>query len=180
MEWLNNAWTIVSTLLGTVAGGFIVAIFCGILKGISAKKTEKFFSKFDDEKIAKRIVERINKVTVTHTFQPIVESQLVKINEKADRRVAKHLEENNKKLDLIHEEIKALARYFDGSLGVTDEAKKGLALAISNYENTVVENTQELTIIAEEVKDEEKVEKNGKKTEITTAIEEKQDTNVVR
>lgn len=103
-----------------------------------------------------------------------MESGLEKINEKADERVLKYVSKLERKLDLLHEENKALARYFDNSIGVSDEAKDNLKKAVENYDKqkSVIEPEIEEEVKIEEIVIEQpKLEKNTQKIEKKTKIE---------
>lgn len=185
MEWLTGAGSWVLGLIGGLfAGGTFAGIVWVCLKAAFnralAKANFKAAQKEAARVAAKEAVGEIKKITYTQNIQPLVISEMVKVNERVDARLVKLSEKVIKKLDLIHEENKALARYFDGSLGVTDEAKKGLKVALANYEKEVVPETQEIKVVEVEDEKTQKVENKAKKTENTTIIDEIEDVDVER
>lgn len=162
MEWLQNIGVWVLSLVGGISiGGILGLIFWACFKGLITKAIARINVKKIATEATEEVLERIKKVGFKQSIQPVVESELVKINEKADGALKAKLKETDKKLDAIHEEIKALAKYFDNSLGVTDEAKHGLKVAINNYEKLTAETEQEIFVVEEEVKPTRKAEKKA-------------------
>ena len=193
MEWLTGAGSwLLGIICGAVSGGLLAWLIVVVLKASLNRTISKLLIKlnFKDlqtqivketvkevlaqivKETVKEVLAQIKKLSYTQTIQPVVESELVKINERVDAKLAKVLAELIRKQDLTHKEIKALARYFDGSLGVTDEAKKELRLALAEYEKENPPKEQEITVVEEavkeEVKEEEKTEKKAEKTEKNT------------
>lgn len=136
MEIFNEIWGwLVATLGGVSITGIISAVICGCLKGAF----NKTISKINVEKIAQdateKGVEKVKKISFTHSIQPLVESELKKINEQSVEVLKQSLAEvasQYNKVILIFEKLSA---YFDNSIGVSDNAKEELKQAISEAKN---------------------------------------------
>ena len=63
-------------------------------------------------------------MSFAHNIQPLVESELVKINEKSNEHINETVTRLEKKLDKVILIQEKQAKYFDNSIGVSDEAKK--------------------------------------------------------
>ena len=142
MEILNEIWVwIVSALGGVSLAGVISAAIYGCLKGAFSKT----ISKIDVEKIAKdatnKGIDKIKAVSFSHSIQPLVESELKKINEMSVEVVKKELNEVKAEYRTLINIIKKLSAYFDNSIGVSDTAKQELKQAIAEAENEPVEPT---------------------------------------
>ena len=182
MDWgelIKSAYFWVVTAIG---GGSLIGFIIAICVTVARGKIAKFIAQIDVKKIYKEVHEQafadvqngVKEVTFKQNIQPILESGLEKVNEKADERVLKYVSRLERKMDLLHEENKALARYFDNSIGVSDEAKAGLKDAIENYEEDMAkiepEMSQEVEI-KEIIIEQPKLEKNTQKIEKKTKIE---------
>lgn len=136
MEIFNEIWGwLVATLGGVSITGIISVVIYGCLKGAF----NKTISKINVEKIAQdateKGVEKVKKISFTHSIQPLVESELKKINEQSVEVLKQSLAEvasQYNKVILIFEKLSA---YFDNSIGVSDNAKEELKQAISEAKN---------------------------------------------
>ena len=142
MEILNEIWVwIVSALGGVSLAGVISAAIYGCLKGAFSKT----ISKIDVEKIAKdatdKGIDKVKAVSFSHSIQPLVESELKKINEMSVEVVKKELNEVKAEYKTLINIIKKLSAYFDNSIGVSDTAKQELKQAIAEAENEPIEPT---------------------------------------
>lgn len=142
MEILNEIWVwIVSALGGVSLAGVISAAIYGCLKGAFSKT----ISKIDVEKIAKdatdKGIDKVKAVSFSHSIQPLVESELKKINEMSVEVVKKELNEVKAEYKTLINIVKKLSAYFDNSIGVSDTAKQELKQAIAEAENEPVEPT---------------------------------------
>ena len=142
MEILNEIWVwIVSALGGVSLAGVISAAIYGCLKGAFSKT----ISKINVEKIAKdatdKGIDKVKAVSFSHSIQPLVESELKKINEMSVEVVKKELNEVKAEYRTLINIIKKLSAYFDNSIGVSDTAKQELKQAIAEAENEPVEPT---------------------------------------
>lgn len=142
MEILNEIWVwIVSALGGVSLAGVISAAIYGCLKGAFSKT----ISKIDVEKIAKdatdKGIDKVKAVSFSHSIQPLVESELKKINEMSVEVVKKELNEVKAEYKTLINIVKKLSAYFDNSIGVSDTAKQELKQAIAEAENEPVDPT---------------------------------------
>ena len=142
MEILNEIWVwIVSALGGVSLAGVISAAIYGCLKGAFSKTISKInVEKIADEATEKGI-EKVKNVSFSHSIQPIVESELKKINEYSLEVVQKELAEVKAEYKTLIDIIKKLSAYFDNSIGVSETAKQELKQAIAQAENEPTEPT---------------------------------------
>ena len=157
MEILNEIWVwIVSALGGVSLAGVISAAIYGCLKGAFSKT----ISKINVEKIAKdatdKGIDKVKAVSFSHSIQPLVESELKKINEMSVEVVKKELNEVKAEYKTLINIIKKLSAYFDNSIGVSDTAKQELKQAIAEAENEPVEPTNYAVVGKVEEEDEAK------------------------
>ena len=157
MEILNEIWVwIVSALGGVSLAGVISAAIYGCLKGAFSKT----ISKIDVEKIAKdatdKGIDKVKAVSFSHSIQPLVESELKKINEMSVEVVKKELNEVKAEYKTLINIVKKLSAYFDNSIGVSDTAKQELRQAIAEAENEPVEPTNYAVVGKVEEEDEAK------------------------
>lgn len=131
MEFLNQFWTtvlpaIMSFLGGTIGG----AIIAGLVKG----GVSKLVGSINVQKIADNAtnkgLDKIKKVSFEHSIQPVVESELKKVNEASTELVKQELAEVKAGYANVIDILEKFATYFDGSIAVTDEKKAQLHKAI--------------------------------------------------
>lgn len=152
MEIFNEIWVwLVATVGGLSITGILSAVIYGCLKGAF----NKTIAKINVEKIAdsatEKGVERVKKISFTHSIQPLVESELKKINENSVEVLKKSLAEVEKQYDKVILILEKLAAYFDNSIGVSDEAKEELKKAVLSAKN---EPTQAESVVVEEIVEE--------------------------
>lgn len=157
MEILNEIWVwIVSALGGVSLAGVISAAIYGCLKGAFSKT----ISKINVEKIAKdateKGIDKVKAVSFSHSIQPLVESELKKINELSVEVVKKELNEVKAEYKTLINIVKKLSAYFDNSIGVSDTAKQELKQAIAEAENEPIEPTNYAVVGKVEEEDEPK------------------------
>ena len=162
MEILNEIWVwIVSALGGVSLAGVISAAIYGCLKGAFSKT----ISKINVEKIAKdatdKGIDKVKAVSFSHSIQPLVESELKKINELSVEVVKKELNEVKAEYKTLINIVKKLSAYFDNSIGVSDTAKQELKQAIAEAENEPIEPTNYAVVgkVEEEVEAKDKTER---------------------
>ena len=150
MEVLNELWTWVASIVGGVSlAGIVTTVIYGALKGAF----NRTISKINVEKIAdeatEKGVERVKKVSFSHSIQPLVESELKKINEKATEVLETKLAEVNDNYSRLVVCLEKLSAYFDNSIGVTDKAKEEMKEALANAK--LPSTTVESVVVGEEV-----------------------------
>ena len=140
MEFLNQFGT---WILGIIGGLSLTTILSAIIYGCLKGAFSKAIGKINVQKIADQAtekgIEKVKKVSFTHTIQPIVESELKKINEEYVATLRETLEDVSKKYDNLIEILKNLSAYFDNSIGVPETAKAELKKALLKAENKAVE-----------------------------------------
>lgn len=136
MNWLANLWNAISPYVAGISiGSVVTAIVCGILKGAFEKKLSKINVENIVETATNKAVDKIRKVTFKQTIQPIVESELRKVNEAANERIEDCLATTNAKLDALLLIEEKQAAYFDNSYFVGEDKKAELHDAINSAKN---------------------------------------------
>ena len=163
MEWINQIWVwILGAVGGLTVGGIITAICVAFIKGKIAKMIAKVNFEKIEEKAVNKGLEKIKGVTFKHEIQPLVQSEMVKVNENAVKGLKNELKEIKAQythLVLINEK---LAAYFDNS--IVSEAKKAeLHEAIEDAKETPL--YVESVVLEEKLKEEYKPQQKAKKTE---------------
>lgn len=155
MEFLNEIWVWIMSAIGGVSlSAIISAIIYGCLKGAFNKTISKINVESIADKATEKGVERVKKVSFTHNIQPLVESELKKVNEHSVEVLKKELADVQAKYDNVINILDKLACYFDNSIGVAEEKKEELKQAIAKAQNK--------PMVAESVVVEELVEPTAK------------------
>ena len=136
MEFLNEIWVWIMSAVGGVSlSAIISAIIYGCLKGAFNKTISKINVESIADKATEKGIERVKKVSFTHNIQPLVESELKKVNEHSVEVLKKELADVQAKYDNVINILEKLACYFDNSIGVADEKKAELKQAIAKAQN---------------------------------------------
>lgn len=136
MEFLNEIWVWIMSAIGGVSlSAIISAITYGCLKGGFNKTISKINVESIADKATEKGVERVKKVSFTHNIQPLVESELKKVNEHSVEVLKKELADVQAKYDNVIDILDKLACYFDNSIGVAEEKKAELKQAIAKAQN---------------------------------------------
>lgn len=136
MEFLNEIWIwIVSTIGGLSLSAIVSAVIYGSLKGAFNKTISKINVESIADKATEKGIERVKKVSFTHNIQPLVESGLEKVNEKAVETLKEELVKLDNKYSNIINILEKQAAYFDNSIGVPEEKKAELKQAIAEAQN---------------------------------------------
>lgn len=172
MEFLNEIWVwIMSAIGGLSLSAIISSIIYGCLKGAFNKTISKINVESIADKATEKGVERVKKVSFTHNIQPLVESELKKINEHSVEVLKKELADVQAKYDNVIDILDKLACYFDNSIGVAEEKKAELKQAIAKAQNK--------PMVAESVVVDEIVDTSTKQA-VEPKIERKSTTQVER
>ena len=154
MEILNEIWVWIGSVLGGLTvTGVLSAIIAGTLKGAF----NKTISKINVEKIAEdatnKGIEKVKKISFEQSLQPIVESELKKVNEAANEYIKKALSDTQKGYDNIIAVLEKFYAYFDDSL-VSENKKQELRQALDEAKNKPVDtqNIKVDEIVEEEAK----------------------------
>ena len=152
MEILNQVWVwLVSAIGGISLAGIITAIIYGSLKGAFNRAISKINVQKISEQATEKGVERVKKITFTHSIQPIVESELKKVNEYSVEILKTYMEETAKKYENVLNVLDKLSAYFDNSIGVSENAKNELKQAIAEAKNEPI--MVESVVVDENVKE---------------------------
>lgn len=139
MEFLNEIWVwIMSAIGGLSLSAIISSIIYGCLKGAFNKTISKINVESIADKATEKGIERVKKVSFTHNIQPLVESSLEKVNEKAVETLREELVKLDNKYNNIINILEKQAAYFDNSIGVPEEKKAELKQAIAEAQNKPV------------------------------------------
>ena len=139
MEFLNEIWIwIMSAIGGLSLSAIISSIIYGCLKGAFNKTISKINVESIADKATEKGIERVKKVSFTHNIQPLVESGLEKVNEKAVETLREELVKLDNKYNNIINILEKQAAYFDNSIGVPEEKKAELKQAIVEAQNKPV------------------------------------------
>lgn len=161
----NELFIWIASLLGGVSvTGILSGVIYFCLKSAFNKQLKTIdVQKIVDKKVDVTVKEKIETVAFTHSIQPVVESELEKLNEKADKHIENTVSRLEKKLDKVILIQEKQARYFDNSIGVSDEAKKELKEAIESAKVEEVKPIESVIVSKVENKAEEKVKTNKNK-----------------
>ena len=152
MEILNQVWVwLVSAIGGISVAGIITSIIYGSLKGAFNKAISKINVEKISEQATEKGIERVKKITFTHSIQPIVESELKKVNEYSVEILKTYMEETAKKYENVLNVLDKLSAYFDNSIGVSENAKNELKKAIAEAKNEPI--TAESVVVDENIKE---------------------------
>ena len=139
MEFLNEIWVWIMSAIGGVSlSAIISSIIYGCLKGAFNKTISKINVESIADKATEKGIERVKKVSFTHNIQPLVESGLEKVNEKAVETLREELVKLDNKYNNIINILEKQAAYFDNSIGVPEEKKAELKQAIVEAQNKPV------------------------------------------
>lgn len=138
---------------GTTVGGIIVAIAVACVKGLSKRALAKLNVKQIVKDTITETVGQVKKLAMTHSIQPLVNSEMEKVNEKVDARLVEMCEKVDKRLDKIVNIQEKFYAYFEDSM-VSEDKKKALKEAIEDAKQGVVEIDS--VIVEESPKTEEK------------------------
>ena len=123
---------------GLTVGGIIVGIVFAFVKGYAKRTGEKLNVKQIVKDTITETVGQIKKITMAHSIQPLVNSEMEKVNEKVDARLIEMCEKVDKRLDKIVNIQEKFYAYFEDSM-VSEDKKKALKEAIEDAKQGVVE-----------------------------------------
>lgn len=166
-EIFGNIWAVLGisfggvSLLTIMVTAIVLILKASVAKMINRINVEKIIEKSTDKGI-----ERVRKISFTHSIQPLVESKLQEVNEYAVKVVKGELEKVQEKYDKLVNVIECLAEYFDNSIGVAEDKKEQLKNAIAIAKGEKVEEEVESTIV-------EEIQQVESKEEETTIVVER-------
>lgn len=149
MEILSQIWIWIGTALGGVSlAGIITSIIYGCLNGAFNKTISKINVQEIADQATEKGIEKVKKVSFSHTIQPLVESELKKINEHYVDVLKVYMEDVAKKYDNLVSVLEKLSAYFDNSIGVNETAKQELKQALAEAKN---EQISAESVVVEEI-----------------------------
>ena len=156
MEWLNQIWVWVLGGLGGITVGGIVTVICtAFIKGSITKVVAKVDVAKTEEKAVNEGLKKLKGVTFKHNIQPVVESEIAKLNETAIAGIKGSLNDIKAEYTNLVLIMKKLAAYFDDSI-VSDEKKAELHEAIAQAEGSPL--YVESVALEENIKEDKKAE----------------------
>lgn len=139
MEELNRIWQIIAPYFsGVTIGGLLAAVIYGCLKGAFNRTIGKINVDKIAEQATEKGIDKIKEVSFKQSIQPLVESALVKIDEKAAAQIKEELKQTRDNYEKLVNVLEKLAAYFDGSIGVSEQAKAELHDALAQAHNLPV------------------------------------------
>lgn len=175
MEIFNQIWVwILSAVGGLTLTGVITAIIYGSLRGAFNKTISKINVQKIADQATEKGVEKVKKISFTHSIQPIVESELKKINEHSTEVIKDSFKETSEKYDKLINVVEKLAAYFDNSIGVSETAKAELKEAIKEAKDEKPELAE--CVVEEEVAE---IKEEPKEVIIEKPAEEKKKSSKV-
>lgn len=166
----SQIWVWVASVAGGITiAGVVSAIIYGCLKGAFSRTISKINVQKIADQATEKGIEKVRKVSFTHSIEPLVESELQKINEKSQALIKEELVKTEERYDKLINVMEKLAAYFDNSIGVSESAKQELKeaielakgepkVAISCVESEVVEEPK-TQIVEKPAKKQNKVER---------------------
>lgn len=159
METLRKIWELIAPYFsGGVAGALITAIVIPIIKGMLTKATAKLNIEGMLEKqnaavdnAVDKAVDKVKTLAFKQSIQPLVESELEKVTEKANGYIEEQVSDLRKSNERIVTAIAALGAYFEDSI-VPDAKKAAFAEAIAAAKSPV--KAQEVAVVEEAVEEE--------------------------
>lgn len=167
MEILNQIWQAIAPYVaGVSVTGILSAIIYGCLKGAFNRTISKINVEKIADKATEKGIEKVKTVSFKHSIQPLVESELEKIDEKVAKQFKEELAKVQDNYDKLVAVLEKLSAYFDGSIGVSEQAKAELkqALADAKNEPKMAESIVVDEIVVEEPEAAEEPEKQAKKS----------------
>ena len=169
MEIFTEIWMwIVSAVGGITLAGIITAIIYGSLKGAFNRAISKINVQKITEQATDKGIERIKKISFSHSIQPLVESELKKVYEQATKTINDELKRVQENYNNIINVLEKLSAYFDNSIGINESTKAELknALESAKDKSVVVDS-----VVAEPEIVEVTHKKEAKKENTTSKIE---------
>lgn len=149
MEVLNQIWQAIAPYVaGISVSGILSAVIYGCLRGAFNRTINKInVDKIADQATDKG-VEKVKQISFKHSIQPLVESELTKIDEKVAKQFKEELKKVQDNYNKLVAVLEKLSAYFDGSIGVSERAKAELKQALAEAKN---EPTTAESVVSEEI-----------------------------
>ena len=162
-EILSNVWTWIAGIAGTVSIGTLIGFFTALINSAKQRKIAKAYYDSVEKLVGETTsegIKQVKSISFSHDIQPLVESKLQKVYEYSVKVVEKELALVKSQYAHLVSVVEALAKYFDNSIGVSEEAKEGLKKALEEAKESVAETQPvESKAVVEEPKSSAKEEK---------------------
>lgn len=168
MEILSNVWIwIVTALSGLSVVGIVAAVVCAVVKGTISRQIQKYNLKKLYEELWEMQIDRIKKISFSQSIEPLAKSELLKVTEVADEKVAEKLEKVQVQYDHLINILEKFYAYFEDSL-VSESKKADLKEALESAKVEVAKPTEIAIdeIIVEEPKQAVENKKEPRKSKI--------------
>jgi len=172
-EILGNTWAILGLSIGGVS---VLTIICTVLWFVLKASFNKTIRKINIEKICEEAykkgfeagVNRVKEISFKHNIEPLVKSKLEEVNEYSIGVVKEEMGELKANYTKLVNILEAQAKYFDNSIGVSEEAKAELkeAIAEAKAETEKCVDVESEIIIVEPKKEEKIVEPTKKSSKV--------------
>lgn len=154
----QSVWAWVVGIIGGIGFGTIMTILLkSVLTGIAKKSAEKIALKDLYDKTLEESKKGLKQITFKQSIEPLVISEIEKVNEKVDARLTNELADLKRKNDLMLKALQKFASFFDDSYMVNAEKKEELKQVFEEYNKLEIPQEQEIIIESHE---EEKHEQN--------------------
>ena len=170
METLRKIWEMIAPYFsGGVAGVLITCVIIPIMRGMLTKATAKLdieglLKKLNDaiDGAVNKAVDKVQTISFKQSIQPLVESELEKVTEKANEYIEGQVADLRESNEKIVAALSALGAYFEDSI-VPDAKKAAFAEAIAAAKAPVTE--QEI-VVEKTVEETPAPVKKSKKSEV--------------
>lgn len=136
MEVLDKIWAYVLPVGGGITlGALIIAILVPVIKGVITRAVAKIDIDAVEKKAVNKGIDKIKTVSFKQSIQPVVESELKKVTEEANRYLEKQIDDLNSNYFKIIIILEKFAAYFDNSIAVSDATKDELRKALTDAQN---------------------------------------------
>lgn len=155
METIFNVWqTVWAWVIGIIGGiGFgtlIAFILKTVLTGIGKKIAEKIALKDLYDKTLEESKKGLKQITFKQSIEPLVVSELEKVNERVDARLTNELADLKHQNALMLKALQKFASFFDDSYMVNAEKKEQLKQVFEEYNKLEIPQEQEIIIESHE------------------------------
>ena len=140
-EIFSNVWTWIVGVIGMIG----VPTITGIIAAFSAmarqhKITQNYYDSVENlvGNATQAGINQIKNITFKNDIQPLVESELKKVYEYSIAVLETSLKAVQGQYGHVVDVLEALAKYFDNSIGVSEDAKAELKEAIEEAKNSLV------------------------------------------
>lgn len=170
MEALRHFWEIAAPYFGiTGIFGFIAScILFPLIRGKVQKASMGFDRALAEnnkkvEECFSACVDRVKDISFKQSIQPLVESELEKVNERASAYVEKEVTALRKSNEQLLAAVAAMGAFFDDSY-ISEEKKAAFAAAIAAAKVPTAEQDIEVCVVEEDAP--ARVKKHAKKYEV--------------